>query len=70
MRGRVSMLELTGISMACLVAVGFILAAACVCALLAKIAAAQKGAVGCFLLACIFCCCLAVLLLCSALGFA
>ena len=64
------MLELTGIGMACLIAVGFILAVACVCALLAKIAAAQKGAVGCFMLACIFCCCLAVFLLFSAFGFA
>ena len=64
------MFELSGIGIACLVAVGFILAAAFVCALLARITASQKGAIGCFVLACIFCCGLAILLLCTGLGLA
>ena len=70
MRRGANMIELSGIGIACLVAVGFILAAAFVCALLARITAAQKGAIGCFVLACVFCCGLALLLLFTGLGIA
>ena len=52
-----------GIQALCLVAVGFVLAITCVCALLTKIAADQKGAVGCFALVTTFCCSVASLLL-------
>jgi hypothetical protein len=47
----------------CLVALGFVLAITCVCALLTKIAADQRGAIGCFALVTIFCCSVASLLL-------
>ena len=52
-----------GIQTLCLVALGFVLAITCVCALLTKIAAEQRGAIGCFALVTIFCCSVASLLL-------
>jgi hypothetical protein len=52
-----------GIQTLCLVALGFVLAIACVCALLTKIAADQRGAIGCFALVTVFCCSVASLLL-------
>jgi hypothetical protein len=47
----------------CLVAAGFAFAITCVCALFARIAASQKSAIGCFVLAGVLCCLLATLLL-------
>ena len=52
-----------GLQAACLVALGFVLAIACVCALLTKIVADQRGAIGCFALVTTFCCSVASLLL-------
>ena len=55
--------EGTTVNVLCLIAVGFALAIACICTVLSRIAAAQKGAIGCFVLAGIFCCGLAILAL-------
>jgi hypothetical protein len=60
---RVDMLELTALNVLCLVAVGFALAIVAACALFTRIAASQKGAIGCFVLVGIFFCLLAGLLL-------
>ena len=53
----------TSVNVLCLIAVGFALAIACICALFTRIAAAQRGAIGCFVLVGIFCCGVAMLAL-------
>jgi len=60
------MLEVTAATVLCLIAAGFALAIACACALMSRIAAAQRSAVGCFLLVGLFCCCLFLLALLTA----
>jgi hypothetical protein len=68
MRRRANMWEVNALDMLCLIVIGFALAIACACALLTRIAAAQKSAIGCFVLVGIFCCGLAILSLLVGLG--
>jgi hypothetical protein len=68
MRRRANMLEVNSLDVLCLVAVGFAIAIACACALFTRIAAAQKSAIGCFVLVGIFCCGLAILALLMGMG--
>jgi hypothetical protein len=58
----------SGLHALCYLVAGFILAVACLCALFSRIASAQGGAVGCFVVLGLFCFLLLVLLLLAGLA--
>jgi hypothetical protein len=62
------MWEISVVNILCLVTAGFALALVCACALFSRIAASQRGAIGCYVLGGVFCCLLAMLLLWLALA--